>query len=86
MLTTVQPSARGPSERILGAGRVVELAAVVVVEHQESQGRARRTAGEAQHGDVTVGVAGGDHRSPADAAPDPDRLGRPSSNTSGSAR
>ena len=73
-LTTVRGVGR-PFERLLGARRVVELALGVVVQHQQAQ-RRPAAAGEAQHRDVAVGVAAGDDRSAAGAAPDADRLHR----------
>ena len=74
MLTTVQPSRFGSLERLLGAGGVVELALGVVVEEEQAQRWACRRAGEVEHRDVAVGVAGGEQRAAAGAAPDADRL------------
>ena len=74
MLTTVQPSAVGSLERLLGAGRVVELALGVVVQDEQAQGRLVRVLGEVEHRDVAVRVAGGEQRPAAGAAPDADRL------------
>ena len=77
MLTTVQPCGRGLLERLLGTGRVVELALGVVVQDEQPQRRRVRPAGVAQHRDVAVRVAAGEDRPPPDPAPDPHRLDRP---------
>ena len=74
MLTTVQPSLAGPFERLLGAGRVVELAVGVVVQDEQAQRRLVRVLRELEHRDVAVRVAGGEQRPAAGAAPDADRL------------
>ena len=74
MLTTVQPSGVGSLERLLGAGGVVELALGVVVEDEQPQGRPVGVLGELEHRDVAVGVAGGEQRPAAGAAPDAHRL------------
>ena len=74
MLTTVQPSRGGLLQRLLGAGGVGELALGVVVEHEQAQRRRSSRLGELEHRDVAVGVAGGEQRPAADAAPDAHRL------------
>ncbi len=72
-LTTVQPSALRPLEGILCAGHVIELALRVVVQHEQPETRLATTR-ELEHRDVTIRVAAGEVRPPADAAPDSDRL------------
>jgi hypothetical protein len=47
------------------------------VEHEEPKRQPSLPAGVLQHRDVSVRVAGGEDRTTADAAPDPDRLDRP---------
>src|SRR5690606_21601109 len=66
--------AAGLPERLLGAGRVVELPLGVVVPDEQAQERPVLLPREVEHGDVAVRVADGEQRPAARAAPDPDRL------------
>src|SRR3954447_1345915 len=58
----------------LCAARVVELALVIVVAHQQLEERLVLLPREIQHRDVAVGVARSQQRSSPDAAPDTDWL------------
>src|SRR4051812_49841326 len=65
------PTVRGgPFQRLIGAGAVVELALLVVVHHEQAQGRVVGVVGELQHRDVAVGVARGEDGPAARAVPD----------------
>src|SRR3954447_25658963 len=59
---------------LLGPGGVAELAVGVVVQDQQPQERLVGVPGELEHRAVAVGVAAGEQRTPADPAPDADRL------------
>src|SRR4051812_41300380 len=50
----------GALERLLGAGRVVELAVGIVVQHEQPQERPGLMLGEVEHRDVPVRVPGGE--------------------------
>src|SRR4051794_33510719 len=70
-----RPAIRGRVlKRLLGAGGVGEFPRGVVVQDEQAQERLVGMPAELEHGDVAVGVAGGQQWPATDPAPDADRL------------